>query len=78
LKYLFLTEISFAQHFNEESLANNIQRNTLRYMRYFEEQADDLMPQPSVNFVEHDVRDTLEVIIFKKFSRFFLFCGLYS
>ena len=47
--------------FNDPDLANNIQRNTLRYIRYFEEQIDEIMPDPTLPVAELDVRDTLEV-----------------
>jgi hypothetical protein len=48
--------------FNDTDLANNIQKNTLRYIRYFEDEADQLLPAPTLHIEEHDVRDTLEVI----------------
>lgn len=60
--------------FNNHDLASNIQRNTLRYIRYFEEQADELMPIPSEHVFETDIRDTLEVLrLFLSSNRLILF-----
>ena len=47
--------------FNEQEFANNIQRNTPRYIRYFEEEADKIMPPPSTALGTLDVLDVLEV-----------------
>lgn len=47
--------------FNDPEFANNIQRNTPRYLRYFEEEADKLMPAASVALGTTDVLDVLEV-----------------
>jgi hypothetical protein len=49
--------------FNETEFANNIQRNTPRYLRYFEEEADKLMPTASVTLGATDVLDVLEVML---------------
>lgn len=48
--------------FNDPEFANNIQRNTPRYLRYFEEEVDKLMPGASVTVGGTDVLDVLEVI----------------
>ncbi len=42
----------------------NIQRNTMSYMRYFEDEADKIMPLPTINLRESDVIDVLEVNVY--------------
>jgi hypothetical protein len=33
----------------------------MRYVKYFEEQADKLMPEPSISIPDCDVRDNIDV-----------------
>jgi hypothetical protein len=47
------------QHSNDEELAHRVENNTLRYIKYFEEIADELMPASAG--VENDVFDVLNV-----------------
>jgi len=46
---------------NDQEFVSNILRNTARYIRYFEDEADKLMPPPSSPYVMNDVIDVLEV-----------------
>ena len=47
------------QHKNDDEFALNVESNSLRYLRHFEDVADELMP-PSIGIVE-DVYDILNV-----------------
>eukprot|EP00981_Chlorochromonas_danica_P000270 scaffold61_cov180-Ochromonas_danica.AAC.22 len=46
---------------NDQDFVSNILRNTLRYIRYFEEVADTLLPPPSNPYLTHDVVDVIEM-----------------
>lgn len=46
---------------NDQEFVSNITRNTARYIRYFEDEADKLMPAPSSPYLANDVIDVLEV-----------------
>jgi hypothetical protein len=48
-----------SQHSNEEEFALRVENNTQRYIKYFEEIADELMPASAA--VERDVFDVLNV-----------------
>jgi MCM N-terminal domain len=48
-------------HKNDDEFVNNVKNNTCRYLRYFEEAADELLPAASVQNREKDVFDILQV-----------------
>lgn len=45
---------------NDQDFAANIQRNTMRYMHYFEEEGAKLLPPPSSPYIMPDVYDVLQ------------------
>eukprot|EP01031_Cornospumella_fuschlensis_P045566 gene45566-55771_t len=57
---VLLIELDDVLWFNNDSdFVSNIERNTMRYVQYFEEEADKLLPPPPA-FVSSDVFDVLE------------------
>ena len=45
---------------DDQIFVSNIIRNTLRYIRYFEDEADKLLPPPTIVLRDNDVIDVLE------------------
>lgn len=60
-KVLEISVDDLFDHKNDDEFVNNIKNNTCRYLRYFEEAADELLPAASVQNREKDVFDILQV-----------------
>lgn len=58
---LLSIELDDLLQFNDDQIfVSNILRNTIRYIRYFEEEADKLLPPPTIILRDNDVIDVLE------------------
>ena len=62
-KVLEISMDDILDHRNDEEFLNNVRSNTARYLRYFEEAADKLMPAERAQNRERDVFDILQVRI---------------
>jgi DNA replicative helicase MCM subunit Mcm2 (Cdc46/Mcm family) len=62
-KVLEISVDDLFDHKNDDEFVNNVKNNTCRYLRYFEEAADELLPAASVQNREKDVFDILQVYV---------------
>ena len=51
---------TFVQHKHDDAFVNNVKSNTLRYISFFEEVADEQLPASSFRHTE-DIYDVLQV-----------------